>query len=47
MPFEERKHVGSWMVPSYDPELDLVYVGTSVTAPAPKLLLGGADLAHL
>ena len=47
VPFEERKHVGSWMVPSYDPELDLVYVGTSVTAPAPKFLLGGADLAHL
>ena len=47
VPFEERKHVGAWMVPSYDPELNLVYVGTSVTAPAPKFLLGGVDLAHL
>ena len=47
VPFEERKHVGAWMVPSYDPALNLVYVGTSVTSPAPKFLLGGADLAHL
>ena len=28
------------MTPSYDPELNLVYVGTSVTSPAPKFLLG-------
>ena len=35
VPYEERVHVGSWMVPSYDPDLDLVYVGTSVTSPAP------------
>mgnify|MGYP000079495259 CR=1 FL=1 len=34
VPYEERLHVGSWMVPSYDPALDLVYVGTSVTSPA-------------
>ena len=27
VPFEERKHVGAWMVPSYDPELNLVYIG--------------------
>ena len=47
VPYEERVHVGSWMVPSYDPELDLVYVGTSVTSPAPKFLLGGADNQHL
>ena len=47
VPFEERRHVGAWMVPSYDPALNLVYVGTSVTSPAPKFLLGGADLAHL
>ena len=47
VPFEERGHVGSWMVPSYDPELNLVYVGTSVTSPAPKFMLGGADLTHL
>ena len=47
VPFEERKHVGAWMVPSYDPELNLVYIGTSVTSPAPKFLIGGADLQHL
>ena len=47
VPFEERGHVGAWMVPSFDPELNLVYVGTSVTSPAPKFMLGGADLAHL
>ena len=47
VPFEERKHVGSWMVPSYDPALNLVYIGTSVTSPAPKFMLGGADNAHL
>ena len=47
VPFEERKHVGAWMVPSYDPVLNLVYVGTSVTSPAPKFLIGGIDNKHL
>lgn len=44
---EERWHVGAWLVPSYDPELDLVYVGTSVTAPAPKYMLAGNDKQYL
>ena len=47
VPYEERGHVGSWMAPSYDPELNLIYVGTSVTSPAPKFLLGGAGNKHL
>ena len=47
VPFERRKHVGTWMVPSYDPGLNLVYIGTSVTSPAPKFMLGGPELAHL
>jgi alcohol dehydrogenase (cytochrome c) len=47
VPLEERWHVGTWMVPSYDPELRLIYVGTSVTIPAPKFLLGGIDKEHL
>ena len=47
VPYEERRHVGAWMVPSFDPALNLIYVGTSVTSPAPKFMLGGADLAHL
>ena len=47
VPFEERGHVGAWMVPSFDPELNLVYIGTSVTSPAPKFMLGGTDKTHL
>ncbi len=47
IPFEERVHVGSWMAPSYDPALGLVYIGTSVTSPAPKFLLGGVENKHL
>ena len=45
--FEDRKHVGAWMVPSYDPELNLIYIGTSVTSPAPKFMLGGIENKHL
>jgi alcohol dehydrogenase (cytochrome c) len=47
VPDDKRWQVGSWMVPSYDPELDLVYIGTSVTAPAPKYMLGGNDKTYL
>ena len=47
VPFEKRRHVGTWMVPSYDPELELIYFGTAVTSPAPKFMLGGVDLTHL
>ncbi len=47
VPDDERWHVGAWMIPSYDPELDLVYVGTSVTAPAPKFMLAGNDKQYL
>ena len=45
--FQDRHHVGSWMVPSYDPELKLIIMGTSVTSPAPKFYLGGPDNKHL
>jgi len=47
VPLEERWHVGTWMVPSYDAALNLIFVGTSVTIPAPKFLLGGNDKQHL
>ncbi|HEX7081262.1 MAG TPA: PQQ-binding-like beta-propeller repeat protein [Gammaproteobacteria bacterium] len=47
VPYERRWHVGAWLVPSYDPELGLVYVGTSVTAPAPKFMLAGNDRDYL
>ncbi len=44
---ERRWHVGAWMIPSYDPELNLVYIGTSVTAPAPKFMIAGNDKQYL
>jgi alcohol dehydrogenase (cytochrome c) len=47
VPDEERRHVGAWMVPSYDPTLNLIYIGTSVTSPAPKFLVGGINNKHL
>ena len=47
VPMEQRWHVGTWMVPSYDPVLKRIYVGTSVTIPAAKFILGGADKQHL
>jgi alcohol dehydrogenase (cytochrome c) len=47
VPFEQRKHVGTWIPPSYDPELKLIFIGTSVTSPAPKFLLAGNDQKHL
>jgi|KBSMisStandDraft_5_1062788.scaffolds.fasta_scaffold02945_7 PQQ-dependent dehydrogenase (methanol/ethanol family) len=47
IPMEQRWHVGTWMVPSYDPELNLVIIGTSVTIPAPKFTLAGADKQYL
>ena len=47
VPYEERRHVGTWMVPSYDPTLNLIYIGTSVTSPAPKFMLGGTANKHL
>lgn len=47
VPYEKRWHVGAWMVPSYDPQLGLLYMGTSVTAPAPKFMLAGNDKQYL
>jgi alcohol dehydrogenase (cytochrome c) len=35
------------MVPSFDAELNLLYVGTSVTSPAPKYMLAGNDNQYL
>jgi alcohol dehydrogenase (cytochrome c) len=47
IPYEQRRHVGLWMVPSFDPELNRIYVGTSVTSPAPKFMLAGNDHEYL
>jgi PQQ-dependent dehydrogenase (methanol/ethanol family) len=46
-PHEQRSHVGSWYVPSYDPQLDLVLVGTSVSWPAPKFIFGSNERQYL
>ena len=47
VPYENRVHVGSWTAPSVDLDLNLVFVGTSVTSPAPKFLRGGIENTHL
>jgi len=47
MPDEARWHVGTWLVPSFDPELNLVYFGTSVTSPAPKYTMAGNEYDYL
>ncbi|NOT45323.1 MAG: PQQ-binding-like beta-propeller repeat protein [Acidobacteria bacterium] len=47
VPFAERRHVGSWMVPSFDPETNLIVVGTSVTSPAPKFMFGSNSNEYL
>ena len=47
LPDEARWHVGSWLVPSFDPALNLIFAGTSVTSPAPKFALAGNDLKYL
>ena len=43
----QRRHIGAWMSPSYDADLNLLYVGTSVTSPAPKYMLAGNDHQYL
>jgi PQQ-dependent dehydrogenase (methanol/ethanol family) len=47
IPYDKRSHVGTWMVPSYDPDLNMLFIGTSVTSPAPKFMLAGNDLQYL
>jgi PQQ-dependent dehydrogenase (methanol/ethanol family) len=47
VPYQDRRHVGTWLVPSADPELNLVYFGTSVTSPAPKYMLAGNGQQYL
>ncbi len=41
LPLESRLHVGAWgNVGAYDPELNLIYWGTSVPAPSPEFMRG-------
>ena len=49
VPDERRWHVGTWgSVPTYDPELELLYWGTSVPAPSLEVLRGteGRDVLY-
>jgi len=48
LPLAARRHASAWMPGSYDPELNLVYWGTGVTAPVPEKLRGAgkADLLY-
>src|SRR5262245_22754194 len=48
LPLEKRRHASAWMVGSYDPELNLVYWGTGVTAPMAEKQRGAgkADLLY-
>ena len=44
LPPESRLHVGTWgHVGAYDPDLNLIYWGTSVPAPSPEILRGSGD----
>ena len=47
IPWEKRVTIGTWMPASYDPELNLIYMGTSVASPTPKYLLAGNDKKYL
>jgi alcohol dehydrogenase (cytochrome c) len=48
LPLDKRRHVGAWGPGSYDPELDLLYWGTSIPAPSHEILRGtaGADMLY-
>jgi PQQ-dependent dehydrogenase (methanol/ethanol family) len=46
-PLEKRMQVGAWLNASYDPKLHLIYMGTSVSTPAPKFLLAGNQYTYL
>ena len=46
-PREKRVTVGTWNPPSYDPELGLIYYGTSIASPTPKYELAGNDKDYL
>ena len=46
-PKEKRVTVGTWNPPSYDPDLRLIYYGTSIASPTPKYELAGNDKDYL
>src|SRR5690625_2950370 len=47
LPMESRHHVNAWHVGAYDPELNLIYWGTSVPAPSPEIIRGSGDAPML
>ncbi|MCB2065291.1 MAG: PQQ-binding-like beta-propeller repeat protein [Erythrobacter sp.] len=47
VPLADRQQVGAWMLASFDPALGLIYMGTSVSAPTPKIRLAGNDYTYL
>ena len=47
LPLSARRSASVWMTGSYDPELNLVYWGTGVTAPVPEKLRGSGSGALL
>jgi PQQ-dependent dehydrogenase (methanol/ethanol family) len=47
VPYQERRQVGTWHSITYDPDLRILYIGTSVTAPSPKYALAGNDKTYL
>jgi len=40
LPLEQRYHVSPWGVSSFDPELNLIYMGTGVPGPYPSVVHG-------
>jgi alcohol dehydrogenase (cytochrome c) len=46
-PRDRRVTVGTWNPPSFDPELGLLYYGTSIASPTPKFELAGNDKDYL
>ncbi len=47
VPYKERRQVGAWHSITYDPDLRIIYIGTSVTSLAPKFALAGNDKTYL
>ncbi|HEX5649698.1 MAG TPA: PQQ-binding-like beta-propeller repeat protein [Steroidobacteraceae bacterium] len=48
LPLDQRRHVGAWGPGSYDPELNLLYWGTSIPAPSNEHVRGtpGASMLY-
>ena len=47
VPYEERVQLGPWMAASYDPEMNLVHVGTSGHVADTQFVLGGIENRYL